>query len=541
MQSVFNKMGVAKRLYIGFLLIAAILITLLTVAYLNFSKLNQANQWNEHTYQVLQSVEQIEQGLINMETGARGYALSGNPDSLAPYKDGAAQFKIAVENVRTLTADNTQQQQRVQALQEMQERWHATAAEPLLALRAAVTAGSAQMEQIVAFEQAAKGKTLMDQMRTNLTAMSGAEQTLLAARARDAATLQESTRWTLVGGGMLAVALSVALSLLLARMVLLPLRAILAATEDLRCGEGDLTYRLPSLSAEFGEIAASLNGFIKKLHDIIDEVRNGTQGIASSSQQIASGNQDLSSRTEQQASSLEETASSMEELTSTVKQNADHARQAMEMSINAANVAVKGSTVVAEVVTTMGAIDDSAKKIADIIGVIDGIAFQTNILALNAAVEAARAGEQGRGFAVVATEVRNLAHRSATAAREIKSLIGDSVEKVAAGSRLVAIAGDTMEQIVGDVRSVSELMTAISGAIAEQEAGISQINQAVTEMDDVTQQNAALVEEAAAASQSMQSQAAQLAELVAVFKVNGAARSATLAPARKPLPVPLLA
>ena len=331
--------------YIGFLLIAAILITLLTVAYLNFSKLNQANQWNEHTYQVLQSVEQIAQGLINMETGARGYALSGNPDSLAPYKDGAAQFKTAVEKVRTLTADNTQQQQRVPALQEMQERWHATAAEPLLALRAAVAAGSAQMEQVVAFEQAARGKTLMDQMRTNLTAMSGAEQTLLAARARDAATLQESTRWTLVGGGMLAVALSVALSLLLARMVLLPLRAILAATEDLRCGEGDLTYRLPSLSAEFGEIAASLNGFIKKLHDIIDEVRNGTQGIASSSQQIASGKQDLSSRTEQQASSLEETASSMEELTSTVKQNADHARQAMEMSINAANVAVKGSTV----------------------------------------------------------------------------------------------------------------------------------------------------------------------------------------------------
>ncbi|OYO28136.1 hypothetical protein CD932_21885 [Janthinobacterium sp. PC23-8] len=534
-------MGVAKRLYIGFLLIAAILITLLTVAYLNFSKLNQANQWNEHTYQVLQSVEQIEQGLINMETGARGYALSGNPDSLAPYKDGAAQFKTAAAKVQSLTADNTQQQQRVQALQEMQERWHATAAEPLLALRAAVTAGSAQMEQVVAFEQAAKGKTLMDQMRTNLTAMSGAEQTLLVARARDAATLQESTRWTLVGGGMLSVALSVALSLLLARMVLLPLRAILAATEDLRCGEGDLTYRLPSLSAEFGEIAASLNGFIKKLHDIIDEVRNGTQGIASSSQQIASGNLDLSARTEQQASSLEETASSMEELTSTVKQNADHARQAMEMSVNAANVAVKGSTVVAEVVTTMGAIDDSAKKIADIIGVIDGIAFQTNILALNAAVEAARAGEQGRGFAVVATEVRNLAHRSATAAREIKELIGDSVEKVALGSRLVVVAGDTMEQIVGNVRSVSELMTAISAAIAEQEAGISQINQAVTEMDDVTQQNAALVEEAAAASQSMQSQAAQLAELVGVFKVSGAARSATVAPARKPLPVPLLA
>jgi len=232
----------------------------------------------------------------------------------------------------------------------------------------------------------------------------------------------------------------------------------------------------------------------------------------------------LSSRTESQASSLEETASSMEELTATVKQNADNARQANQLVVSASDFAVKGGNVVGQVVQTMGSIKESSRKIVDIIGVIDGIAFQTNILALNAAVEAARAGEQGRGFAVVAAEVRNLAQRSAGAAKEIKALIGDSVEKVDTGSRLVDEAGQTMEQIVTSVKHVADIMSEITAASQEQSAGIGEINQAITQMDEMTQQNAALVEQAAAAAESMQEQAALLAEAVAAFKLDDSAR-----------------
>jgi methyl-accepting chemotaxis protein len=263
---------------------------------------------------------------------------------------------------------------------------------------------------------------------------------------------------------------------------------------------------------------------------IVTQVRTGTDTIGTASQEIAAGNQDLSARTEQQASSLEETAASMEELTSAVKQNADNARQANALAQAASGVAGRGGDVIRQVVGTMGEINAASRQIADIIGVIDGIAFQTNILALNAAVEAARAGEQGRGFAVVATEVRNLAQRSAAAAKEIKTLIGNSVQRVDAGGRLVEQAGATMQEIVTSVQRVTDIMGEISSASVEQTSGIEQVNVAVTQMDQVTQQNAALVEEAAAAAEAMREQAQNLADAVAVFRTGaedgrGAARA----------------
>jgi methyl-accepting chemotaxis protein len=283
---------------------------------------------------------------------------------------------------------------------------------------------------------------------------------------------------------------------------------------------GDLAVAVDVRENDRCSLLFAMKEMRESLARIVSEVRNSTDTINTAAGEIANGNFDLSSRTEQQASSLEETASSMEELTSIVKQNADNARQANGLAIAATDVARKGGEVVLEVVGTMGAIKDSSRKIVDIIGVIDGIAFQTNILALNAAVEAARAGEQGRGFAVVATEVRNLAQRSAAAAKEIKVLIGDSVDKVDAGARLVDQAGVTMKDIVSSVKRVNDIISEIASASEEQAAGIEQVNQAITQMDQVTQQNAALVEQATAAAESMQEQAGNLSQMVSVFKLD---------------------
>ena len=283
----------------------------------------------------------------------------------------------------------------------------------------------------------------------------------------------------------------------------------------------DLTQTIDKhFEGVFGQMKTDANGTVEKLSQTLHRISESIEAIHCAAVEIGTGNTDLSQRTEEQASSLEQTAASMEELTATVKQNADNARQANQLAATASEVAVKGGSVVAQVVTTMGSITESSKKIVDIISVIDGIAFQTNILALNAAVEAARAGEQGRGFAVVASEVRNLAQRSAAAAKEIKTLIGDSVEKVQVGSRLVESAGKTMEDIVGAVKRVTDIMSEISAASAEQSSGIEQVNQAIAQMDRVTQENAALVEEAAAASESMQSQTAMLSESVGQFKLD---------------------
>jgi methyl-accepting chemotaxis protein len=330
--------------------------------------------------------------------------------------------------------------------------------------------------------------------------------------------IQDDSGRTMILLGILSVAFGAVCAWWLTRSITRPVQAAVALAR--RVAAGDLSSRRQaSANDEIGALQDALADMNDQLLGLVTEIRSGSHAIATASSEIAAGNLDLSSRTEQQAGSLEETASSMEELTSTVAQNAGNARQASVLATSASDVAARGGAVVSQVVQTMASINTSSKKIADIIGVIDGIAFQTNILALNAAVEAARAGEQGRGFAVVATEVRNLAHRSAAAAKEIKVLINDSVSKVDDGARLVDQAGATMTEIVGSVKRVTDIIGEITTATDEQTAGIGQINGAISQMDQVTQQNAALVEEAAAASSAMHEQAGQLLQAISVFKL----------------------
>jgi methyl-accepting chemotaxis protein len=322
----------------------------------------------------------------------------------------------------------------------------------------------------------------------------------------------------LIGAALaLAVALMTAASLSLARSMAAPINHAVSVADSL--AQGDLTVSIsPSGNDEARHLLQSLAHMQASFASIVKEVKSNADEVASASAQIAGGNQDLSNRTEQQASALQETAATMDQLGSTVRNNADHARQANQLALGASSVARKGGEVMGQVVTTMTGINDSSKKIAEIIGVIDGIAFQTNILALNAAVEAARAGEQGRGFAVVAGEVRNLAHRSAEAAREVKSLVNASVDRVEQGTALVGQAGHTMDEIVSAIKRVTDIVAEISAASAEQSAGIDQVGLAVSQMDQSTQRNTALIEESAAASETLKQQARQLVDAVAAFK-----------------------
>ena len=325
----------------------------------------------------------------------------------------------------------------------------------------------------------------------------------------------------LVALGTLVVLLGALAAWLITRSITQPLRAAIDVAETV--ANGDLTTAFDAAPRdEIGDLMRALKAMNESLFKVVSEVQSGTRSIATASNEIAAGNLDLSSRTEQQASSLQETAASMEELTSTVRQNADNAQQANQLTLTASSVAAKGGAIVGKVVDTMELIDASSRKIVDIISVIDGIAFQTNILALNAAVEAARAGEQGRGFAVVASEVRSLAQRSASAAKEIKDLIGDSVGQVNIGTKLVQEAGTTMREVVDSVARVNDIVSEITSASKEQRIGIDEVNDAIAQMDQVTQQNAALVEEAAAAAASLQDQADGLANIAAGFKLANA-------------------
>ena len=381
-------------------------------------------------------------------------------------------------------------------------------------------------------------RTQADNLDKLLDGLTDLKESRAAAKAKDTAQLYHFSLTLMIVLVLGSLAAGLTLGMLITRALTRQLGGEPSAVADVagKIAGGDLTVEVDLRHNDSRSVLYAMKAMRDSLGGIVGEVRTSTDTIATASAQIASGTQDLSARTEEQAGALEETASSMEELTSTVKANADHARQANELARSASSVAQKGGAMVDEVIGTMGAINASSGKMADIIATIDGIAFQTNILALNAAVEAARAGEQGRGFAVVASEVRTLAQRSAAAAKEIKQLIDDSVSKVGDGARQVDEAGVTMREIVTSIQRVTDIMADIQAATHEQTTGIEQINQAIVQMDQVTQQNAALVEESAAASESMQDQARKLAELVSVFRLAQGMAAAPAHPAARPAP-----
>jgi methyl-accepting chemotaxis protein len=530
----FNRMKVGTRLIAGFLFLSLLGAVVALIGIYNMGRINDST--NDLYQRELLGVSYVKEANINLIYTGRALR---NMLLAASDKDRQAAIGL-IDASRMRLKENLDKARPLfytdkgkQMFGEMDERLREydamvaetakrTLAEPLQENRAVVD---------YVFTTVAPKANWVDDRMTELTRLK--EQNAVDA-VGEAGALYQSSRATMlmlvVGSAALGLGLGVVLTRGLTRQ--LGGEPAYAGAIASRIAAGDLTVEVALRQGDDASMLHAMRAMRDSLAGIVAQVRGGTEVIASASSQIASGNLDLSSRTEEQASSLEETASSMEELTSTVKQNADNARQANQLASSASEVAERGGAVVSQVVDTMASINEASKKIVDIIGVIDSIAFQTNILALNAAVEAARAGEQGRGFAVVASEVRTLAQRSAAAAKEIKGLIDDSVMKVDAGAKLVDHAGATMGEIVESVRRVTGIMGEISSASQEQTAGIEQINVAISQMDTVTQQNASLVEEAAAAAESMQEQAGKLAEVVAVFILEGDGVTPAAAPAR---------
>jgi len=525
----FSQMTVGKRLYVGFGLMLVILVVVTAMAMIKVQAINGALKANSEEHAAIQryainfrgsahdraiairdvasseSVEDRQKEVATIRELARFYAESAGPlEKAIGTSADSAELKNLYGAIKAVEARSVAT---TQSIVSMMDRDDAAGAHALLWSQAKpqYTEWLAAINKLIDFEEARlreKNTIALDQAGGFLTVMLTALVLSLICGAALAWTISRSI-----------------------------VRQLGAEPDDLgnaakRVAEGDLNPVPGAADAPAGSVLASLGAMQASLATVVGRVRQASDSIATGSVEIATGNADLSARTEQQAASLQKTAASMEEMNTTVKHNAETARQATQLATSASAAAEKGGEVVSEVVRTMDDITASSKKIADIIGVIDGIAFQTNILALNAAVEAARAGEQGRGFAVVAGEVRSLAQRSAEAAKEIKSLIGSSVEKVEAGSKLVGDAGATMDDIVAQVRRVSALISEMGASMLEQTEGIGQVSESVSDLDQTTQQNAALVEQSAAAAESLKDQAARLAEVVRVFRLQqGAVQS----------------
>ncbi|MDH1813719.1 methyl-accepting chemotaxis protein [Comamonas aquatica] len=515
-----NNLKIGRRLALSFGLVLLITATIAGLGIWRLQTLGQAmDQLTREDSQRLQATNEWRQGIELNWMRTRAAILSPDAHHFAELQKEMAETSKSVDQLRTTIEGLIRTEagrQLVVNIDKARAAYRDPRAELLKRRAAGEDVSTALDQQLVPLAEAYNQSIRQFEQR----------QQMLYEQTRDAATAQvHQSQWIMLVCTAIALLTGGVAAWLLSRSVTGPLQLAVRSAEQI--AEGDLTQ---SIAVQGRDETAALLGALQhmqtRLAEVVSGVRSNAESVATASAQIAQGNSDLSSRTESQASALEETAASMEQLGTTVRQNADNARQANQLALTASTVAAQGGEVVTQVVHTMRGINDSSRKIADIIGVIDSIAFQTNILALNAAVEAARAGEQGRGFAVVASEVRSLAQRSADAAKEIKQLITASVNQVDQGTQLVDQAGTTMTQVVSAIGRVTDIMGEISAASTEQSQGVAQVGEAVTQMDQATQQNAALVEESAAAASSLNSQATQLVNAVAVFRLPGQAQRA---------------
>ncbi|MBI3286057.1 MAG: MCP four helix bundle domain-containing protein [Burkholderiales bacterium] len=531
-------MKVGKRLGLGFALVLALLIAVAVVGIFRMAQIqgrleNIVNVSNVETRLALDMRAIVYDRMVSLRNLTLLNDAADMEPELAKIAEQTKKYAAADEKLSKIaTAAGNGSAEKQALLGKLKEQESAAAALPAKAQEL----GLANNPEAATITLIKKLRPVQKKWLDALDELVALEDKLNGATADEAGAAFKAATTMMLVLGALALAAGIGAALYISRSLLNQLggEPDYAARIASQIAGGDLTAAIKLKTGDHNSLLAEMKHMRDSLVNIVDQVRTGTDTIATASSEIASGNLDLSSRTEQQASSLEKTTSSMKELTTTVKQNADNAREANQLAASASEVARQGGVVVSQVVDTMGSINESSKKIVDIISVIDGIAFQTNILALNAAVEAARAGEQGRGFAVVAAEVRNLAQRSAAAAKEIKTLIDTSVEKVEIGTKLVGQAGVTIDQVVTSVKHVTDIIAEISAASQEQSVGIEHVNHAIIEMDGVTQQNAALVEEAAAAAQSLQDQASELAKVVSVFKLHAGDPGSAAAPAATP-------
>ncbi len=530
----FNQLTVRARLLTGFILVAIAGALVAAIGIVNMAKMNhQAERAYADDLLGISATKEANIDLVYIARDSRSMVLSRTPEERAKFAaaSDAARKDMGEELAHARPLLRAEESKRLLTELDRDLADYDASRSQLGTLLKDDTPEAKSAATDFIFDTLAPKAKKVDDLLTRLGEIK--EKTSAASAAESGQLYQDSrTLMIILVLGSLGAGIGIGLWITRSLTRQLGGEPAYAAQVASEIAGGQLSNAVQLRDGDQASVLSAMETMRTSLVKIVGQVRMGTDTIATGSNQIAVGNLDLSSRTEEQASSLEETASSMEELTSTVKQNADNARQANVLAVSAAEVAKRGGAVVSEVVDTMTSINASSRKIVDIIGVIDGIAFQTNILALNAAVEAARAGEQGRGFAVVASEVRNLAQRSAAAAKEIKTLINDSVEKVDAGGKLVDQAGVTMTEIVMSITRVTDIMAEIASASMEQTVGIEQVNSAIAQMDEVTQQNAALVEEAAAAAGSMQEQAAALAEVVSIFRLGSEAMARPAAPVR---------